>query len=252
MYRHMHFINYEEFNFTNPIYINFVRHPVERLQSWFYYVRSTEYMALSTGRDMTVRRLKGTLDECVLKTKPCQINVDVTAADFIKELFAKQERMDEFESKGGFEMMSRNDISRILLEEPTPHDEDEDRIDAQKDEVSSQIDYFCGYGPECGITAGKRRLYLAMKNVERYYAAVGVLEEMEKSLAVFESLVPKYFKGAAEVEKIKKEQKANSNFKKPKLSPEARKLLEFYLDEEIQFYYFCRQRLHLQYNVINL
>ena len=218
------------------------------MQSWFYYVRSTEYMSISKHRDMSVRRLKSTLDECILKTRPCQIDIDVTAADYVKQIIERQENYEEFQRKGGYESMRRDEVSRLVLEPQTKEDE----IHAQNDEVSSQIAYFCGYGPQCGISNRKGRLYQAMMNVEKYYSVVGVLEEMEKSLEVFEKLVPRYFKGAVEVERIKRRQKVNSNFKKPKLSSEARKLLESYLEEEIQFYHFCRQRLHMQYNVINL
>ena len=42
--KHIHFLNFEEFNFTNPIYINMVRHPVERIISWYYYIRQAWYI----------------------------------------------------------------------------------------------------------------------------------------------------------------------------------------------------------------
>ena len=37
--KHMNFLDFEEFNKTNPIYINIVRNPVERVISWYYYKR---------------------------------------------------------------------------------------------------------------------------------------------------------------------------------------------------------------------
>merc|ERR1719400_375185 len=41
--KHLNFLNFEEFNQTNPIYINMVRHPVERVISWYYYARQNWY-----------------------------------------------------------------------------------------------------------------------------------------------------------------------------------------------------------------
>jgi len=40
--KHQHFLNFSEFDpsLQSPIYINFVRDPVERVISWYYYVRS--------------------------------------------------------------------------------------------------------------------------------------------------------------------------------------------------------------------
>ena len=37
--KHMNFLDFEEFNKTNPIYINIVRNPIERVISWYYYIR---------------------------------------------------------------------------------------------------------------------------------------------------------------------------------------------------------------------
>ena len=41
--KHLNFLNFEEFGKQNPIYINMVRHPVERVISWFYYIRQNWY-----------------------------------------------------------------------------------------------------------------------------------------------------------------------------------------------------------------
>ena len=37
--KHMNFIDFEDFNKTNPIYINMIRHPIDRVISWYYYIR---------------------------------------------------------------------------------------------------------------------------------------------------------------------------------------------------------------------
>ena len=42
--KHLNFLNFEEFNITNPIWVNMVRHPVERVVSWFYYTRQAWYL----------------------------------------------------------------------------------------------------------------------------------------------------------------------------------------------------------------
>ena len=39
----------------------------------------------------------------------------------------------------------------------------------------------------------------AKENVEKHYAVVGVLEELNKTLTVLEHYVPRYFKGAKDV-----------------------------------------------------
>ncbi len=33
-YKHMFFIDFERFNLTNPVYVNLVRDPVDRVASW--------------------------------------------------------------------------------------------------------------------------------------------------------------------------------------------------------------------------
>ena len=37
--KHINFIDFTEFNLTQPIYVNFVRDPVDRIISWYYYTR---------------------------------------------------------------------------------------------------------------------------------------------------------------------------------------------------------------------
>ena len=44
----------------------------------------------------------------------------------------------------------------------------------------------------------ERVMKQAMQNVERHYAVVGVIEQLNKTLTVLEHYVPRFFKGALE------------------------------------------------------
>ena len=52
--------------------------------------------------------------------------------------------------------------------------------------------YFRGFNTEIALRKAK-------ENVEKHYAVVGVLEEMNKTLTVLEHYVPRYFKGAKDI-----------------------------------------------------
>ena len=84
--------------------------------------------------------------------------------------------------------------------------------------------------------------------MDKYFAVVGVLEEWDKSLKVLEHFVPKYFDGSAEVFASGKVEKvANKNLYKPRTSALTRELIAKNITREIEFYNYCKQRLHKQY-----
>ena len=116
---------------------------------------------------------------------------------------------------------------------------------------TSQISFFCGMKPECRIFGSMDALQLAKKNVEMYYAVVGVLEEMKKSLAVFEKFIPKFLGKSLTVYEAMIDadiEKVNINIFKPSYLPEflANNLMRNFT-LEIDFYRFCKARLHKQY-----
>lgn len=67
--KHINFINFEDHDLPNPIYINFVRHPIERLISWYYYIRQGWYQIIEDkdGPGPDSRRLKEKLPPGYLK-----------------------------------------------------------------------------------------------------------------------------------------------------------------------------------------
>ena len=85
----------------------------------------------------------------------------------------------------------------------------------------------------------------AKRNVDRYYAVVGVLEEFEKSIRVLEAFIPRYFKGASET--FLSMPAVNKNIYRPKVSLKTKQLVRKNMTKEYEFYNYCRQRLHKQY-----
>ena len=105
--------------------------------------------------------------------------------------------------------------------------------------------------PECRIFGSTVALQLAKKNVEMYYAVVGVLEEMKKSLVVFEKFIPNFLGKSSTVYKAMMDadgEKININIFKPSHLPEflSNNLMKN-VTLEMDFYRFCMARLHKQY-----
>ena len=66
---------------------------------------------------------------------------------------------------------------------------------SQSDEPSSQLAYFCGFGAECQRGSGGRsemRLIRAKRNVDMFYAVVGVLEDMPGTIKALEGYIPRW------------------------------------------------------------
>ena len=85
--------------------------------------------------------------------------------------------------------------------------------------------------------------------VETQYSVVGVLEDLNTTLAVFEKYIPRFFAGAREIyyNEIRSLDKINKNLFKPPVSEEVKNLVRQNFTREIEFYNFCKQRLHKQY-----
>ena len=105
--------------------------------------------------------------------------------------------------------------------------------------------------PDCDVFESKKAFQRAKENVEKYYAVVAVLEEMNKSLFVFEKYIPRFFRSARNVyEQVMRERSntpRNRNIYKPKIPKEVRNSLVGNFSVEIEFYEFCRARLQKQY-----
>lgn len=57
------------------------------------------------------------------------------------------------------------------------------------------VQYFCGSDELCGNPC-QRAVEQAKENIEQYYAFVGIIEELDSSLEVFETIMPRFFQNA--------------------------------------------------------
>ena len=110
--------------------------------------------------------------------------------------------------------------------------------------------FFCGNTPECALFNSEKVLNKAKEIVEKSYSVVGILEDLNSTFEALEAFIPKFFRNAKELyeENLHNLTLTHTNknpYKKP-LKNETRALLEKQFKVEIEFFEFCRQRLHNQ------
>ena len=226
--KHINFINFEEFGLQNPIYINFVREPVERAISWYYYRRQNWYMfngdgVLKEGSPFDYPALlKMSFEDCVQQRLPeCSFEIGSSI---------------HYGPSGG------NHISQVGLEK---------RYLCGLVKLHSflfQISFFCGMHKVCDDFGRPEALELAKSNVDKYYAVVGVVEKMQESLQVLENYVPAFFRYATRFYNgMMKEKHVNHNNVKPKVPESIKQSIRQNFTLEIEFYEYCKRRLTKQF-----
>ncbi|XP_034484054.1 heparan sulfate 2-O-sulfotransferase pipe isoform X1 [Drosophila innubila] len=208
--KHVCFTNFTKFNLPTPIYLNVVRDPVERVISWFYYVRAPWYFVERKAAfpDLPLPHpawLKKDFETCVLSgDQECTYTQGVTVEGI-------------------------GDHRRQSL-------------------------FFCGHDYECTPFNTVGALERAKFAVEQQYAVVGVLEDFNTTLSVLEKYVPRFFEGVRDIYANSAEYltKINKNNFKPPVSEHVKDIVRRNFTNEIEFYQFCRQRLHKQYLAAHL
>lgn len=100
----------------------------------------------------------------------------------------------------------------------------------------------------------ERALEKSKRVVENDYAVVGILEDLNTTLTVFEKYIPRFFAGAREIyfNEIKHFNQINKNNFKPPVTEEVKNIVRQNFSREIEFFKFCKQRLHRQFLAANL
>ncbi|CAD7083096.1 unnamed protein product [Hermetia illucens] len=209
--KHVAYINFTRYELPKPIYINLVRDPIERIISWYNYVRAPWYY----------KQLQS----------------------IFKDVKIPEKEWMELD----FDTCVRQKNKLCVFEQGVINDGSSDH--------RRQTLFFCGHNrAECLPFNSRDVLQKAKTIVEEEYAVVGTWEEPNITLSVLEHYVPMFFKGITEVYYNKKEKfdKVNKNSLKKPVSDEVREMLRRNLTNEIEFYEFCKQRLHKQYKALRL
>ncbi|XP_018020440.1 heparan sulfate 2-O-sulfotransferase pipe-like isoform X3 [Hyalella azteca] len=107
------------------------------------------------------------------------------------------------------------------------------------------IAYFCGHAPYCTELSNEAAYEEAERNLVRHFSVVGVLEELNATLALLENKLPKYFSGVTELyHQDLGAPHLNKNYQRPQnLSSSAEAELRANLSLELRFYETVRDRL---------
>jgi len=205
--KHVCFVNFSQYDIDMPIYVNMVRDPVERVISWYYYVRAPWYF---------------------VERKRAFPDLPLPNPNWLRKDFDTCVR--------------RGDKECQYLEGD------------ERDDFGQLTEFFCGQEDECTGLNTEVALRRAKENVEKHYAVVGVLEELNKTLTVLEHYIPRYFKGAKDVywNDVNVLSKINRNIYKPPVAEETKNIVRKNFTRELEFFEFCKQRLHKQYLALNL
>eukprot|EP00096_Caligus_rogercresseyi_P013506 TRINITY_DN613_c0_g1_i5.p1 TRINITY_DN613_c0_g1~~TRINITY_DN613_c0_g1_i5.p1 ORF type:complete len:362 (+),score=70.11 TRINITY_DN613_c0_g1_i5:37-1122(+) len=205
--KHTCFVDFPKYNLPMPIYVNMVRDPVERVISWYYYVRAPWYF---------------------VERKRAFPDLPLPNPNWLKKDF-------DFCVRRGDKECSY-------------------RTGEERSDFGQLTEFFCGQEDECTGFNTKVAMKKAMENVERHYAVVGVLEELNKTLTVLEHYVPRFFKGALNTywNEVQVFSKINRNIYKPSVEDATKEIVRQNFTQEMEFYEFCKQRLHKQYMALNL
>jgi len=208
--KHVCFSNFTKFNLPMPIYVNMVRDPVERVISWYYYVRAPWYF---------------------VERKRAFPDLPLPNPNWLRKDFETCVRSNDPECRY-LQAVKRDGFG----------------------DHRRQTMFFCGHSNDCTGFNTEIAMRKAKENVEKHYAVVGVLEELNKTLTVMEHYIPRFFKGALDTywKEIHIFSKINRNIYKPPVSNDVKDIVRKNFTRELEFFDFCKQRLHKQYLALNL
>ena len=112
-----------------------------------------------------------------------------------------------------------------------------------------QIPFYCGQDARCKQLNNDWALAKAIEHVQKRYIVVGLVEEFDKSLAVFENSLPQFFNRAVHLWQ-KYQPHANKGQLVQQITDEMIISIRQHLRNEIIFYDFLKKRLLSQFDQI--
>ena len=114
--------------------------------------------------------------------------------------------------------------------------------------MDSQIPFFCGDSTKC-LTLGHREApELTIESIEKNFIVIGTLEQMDKSFAVMECLIPEYLTGLADLKRRLMVHRHSKHKSVIPINKASRKIMMERLKSEYVVYNYVKERLERQYD----
>ncbi|KAK7068844.1 hypothetical protein SK128_003061 [Halocaridina rubra] len=139
----------------------------------------------------------------------------------------------------------------LQLDDCTPKG-DPECLPRPGDIMALQLTFFCGQHPHCRIVGNRWALQQAKANVLKSYPVIGLAEDVQASLYLFEHYFPEFFKNRFKIQNGSGDEKINTRPEifSPNVSANTRSLLRNSLEDDIEFYDFVRQRFYTQFTAV--
>ncbi|TRY70843.1 hypothetical protein TCAL_01210, partial [Tigriopus californicus] len=220
-HKHIYFINFEDFGLKNPIWISMIRNPVDKFVSRYYYNKSKRIF----------QELKRKNSTKVLGLNLFQWR-NISADQCIDQLLPECHLITGESHELTIVSLKKSD--RNFWHSQFPH---------------FFQPYFCGQEDDCFVLGSHWAFNRAVHNVETWYQVVGVLENFESTLKVFEGLIPQFFQNVTKFYQSLGEPHKNKNRHRGILEKNRRRL-ETNLTLEIDFYNFVAQSDKIQQDLL--
>jgi len=114
--------------------------------------------------------------------------------------------------------------------------------------------YFCGHHDFCFEAGSEKALQQSKLNIEKKFIAIGLTSELENSLKLYESVLPKWFEGMYEYYDtvVRKQKSGMKTAGMVKPNNETRKYLEEKMKYEIELYEWMIQRFHEHLKILKI
>ena len=113
--------------------------------------------------------------------------------------------------------------------------------------MDSQIPFFCGDSQTCLTLGHPEAVEATITSIEKHFIVIGTLDQMDKTFAVMECLIPEYLTGLVDLKRRLMIHKHSKHKRVVPISSKARKVMKERLRSEYMVYDYVRERLERQY-----
>ncbi|CAH1781952.1 unnamed protein product [Owenia fusiformis] len=285
--RHLHFVNFENFGYKQPIYLNLLREPLEQILSKYYY-RYYRLLNPDYAKDYGADRLaefyrehkNQTFEECIRDiafNKKSTINENINSligenSDLDGNAIDKNSILDDKNGINKYNSVSFNDVStmddnRTINDSGANNDssaivndngainyKDPINVGLQKQcffhKGQKYVEWFCGHDDSCSNM--EYGVPQAKHNIDKYYMLVGLTDEYSRTLNAMEQLLPSYFEGMGKINTRVKMNSVPSKYKKRPTSQEVIDFVKRRLKYEYEIYNFVKQKFYKTLQKLNI